>query len=56
MKEKDLPKIAFKNLTFLDSPEALTLRILCAYIEPFYRLKDLKLNSLVFFGVILGVD
>lgn len=49
MKEKDLPKIAFKNLTFLDSPDARTLRILSEYIEPLNRLKDLKVNSMVFF-------
>jgi uncharacterized protein (TIGR00730 family) len=49
MKEKELPKIAFKNLTFLDSPEARTLRILGEYIEPLNRLKELKVNSMVFF-------
>ena len=49
MKEKDLPKIAFKNLEFLDSPEARALRILGEYIEPLNRLKDLKVNSMVFF-------
>ena len=49
MKENDLTKIAFKNLTFLDSLEARPLRILSEYIEPLNRLKDLKVNSTVFF-------
>ena len=49
MKKNDLPKIAFKNLTFLDSPDARTLRILSEYIEPLNRLKDFKVNSMVFF-------
>jgi len=49
MKKNDSAKIAFKNLEFLESDEARTLRILGEYLEPLNRLKDLKVNNTVLF-------
>lgn len=45
------PKKAYKNLEFLNSTEARTIRLLSEYLEPMSRLKNLKINSTVlFFG------
>lgn len=43
-----IPK-AYKNLEFLSSPEARTLRILSEYLEPQSRLNKLKVNNTVLF-------
>jgi uncharacterized protein (TIGR00730 family) len=40
---------AYKNLEFLNSREARTIRILSEYIEPLQRMKELKVNSTVLF-------
>ncbi|MGD2245381.1 MAG: TIGR00730 family Rossman fold protein [Candidatus Aminicenantes bacterium] len=45
------PEKAYKNLDFLNSREARTIRILSEYIEPFTRLDKHKVNNWVlFFG------
>jgi uncharacterized protein (TIGR00730 family) len=49
MKENDFPEKAYKNLEFLNSREARTLRILSEYLEPMARLNKLKVNSTVLF-------
>jgi uncharacterized protein (TIGR00730 family) len=42
---------AYKNLDFLNSRDARTIRILSEYLEPLSRLKNLKVNNTVlFFG------
>jgi hypothetical protein len=42
---------AYKNLTFLNSPEARTIRILCEYEEPKQRLEKAGVdNTIVLFG------
>lgn len=51
MEENFFPDKAYKNLDFLNSMDARTIRILSEYIEPLSRLKKLKVNSSVlFFG------
>lgn len=40
---------AYKNLDFLNSREARTIRILSEYIEPLQRMTELKVNSTVLF-------
>jgi uncharacterized protein (TIGR00730 family) len=49
MKKAGDPEEAFKNLHFLVSPEARTLRILSEYLEPLTRLAELKVNNTVLF-------
>lgn len=49
MKEKDIPEKAYKNLEFLNSRDARTVRILSEYLEPLARLKKLKVNNTVLF-------
>jgi uncharacterized protein (TIGR00730 family) len=49
MKKPGDPEEAFKNLDFLFSPEARTLRILSEYLEPLTRLGELKVNNTVLF-------
>ena len=45
------PEKAYKNLTFLNSPEARSIRILCEYEEPLQRfLKEQVSDTIVFFG------
>ncbi len=51
MNDKDLPLKAYKNLDFLNSREARTLRIMSEYKEPQVRLDKYKVNNWVlFFG------
>lgn len=55
MKKKDSPIKAYKNLDFLNSSDARTLRILSEYIEPLNRLNKLKINNTVlFFGATMA--
>ena len=49
MRKNDHPEKAYKNLDFLSSEEARTIRILSEYIEPLTRLKEHKVNSTVLF-------
>ncbi len=45
------PIKAYKNLDFLNSPEARTIRILCEFIEPETRFRHFRIrNTIVFFG------
>lgn len=45
------PQKAYKNLDFLNSPEAREIRILAEYLEPKKRFKEFKIeNTIVFFG------
>lgn len=49
-KQKRAPK-AYRNLEFINSPDARTLRILAEFYEPRSRFKRYKINnSIVFFG------
>lgn len=51
MRQNEHPEKAYKNLEFLNSEEARTIRILSEYIEPLSRLNRQKVNSTVlFFG------
>lgn len=51
MSENKKPEKAYKNLDFLNSREARTIRILSEYIEPLTRLDKHKVNNWVlFFG------
>jgi len=51
MSDKEQPFKAYKNLEFLNSKEARTLRILSEYKEPLSRLDKYKVNNWVlFFG------
>jgi len=49
MNKKDSAIKAYKNLEFLKSPDARTLRILSEYLEPLSRLNKSKVNNTVFF-------
>jgi uncharacterized protein (TIGR00730 family) len=49
MKKSEYPEKAYKNLEFLVSEEARTIRILSEYIEPLTRLNAHKVNSTVLF-------
>ena len=49
MKTSEYPEKAYKNLEFLNSEEARTIRILSEYIEPLNRLNAHKVNSTVLF-------
>jgi len=45
------PIKAYKNLDFLSSPDARTVRILCEFMEPAARFRHLRVrNTIVFFG------
>ena len=45
------PIKAYKNLEFLNSPDARTVRVLCEFIEPAARFRHLRIrNTIVFFG------
>jgi uncharacterized protein (TIGR00730 family) len=45
------PTKAYNNHSFLNSPDARTLRILAEYLEPFQRLRRQKImDTIVFFG------
>jgi len=45
------PIKAYKNLDFLNSPDARTIRILCEFIEPETRFRHFRIrNTIVFFG------
>ncbi len=47
----DWPVKAYKDLEFLNSPDARTVRILCEYLEPLARFERLKVkDTIVFFG------
>lgn len=49
MKKTESPKKAYKNIEFLNSTDARTVRILSEYLEPLARLKRLKVNNTVLF-------
>ena len=49
MKKKETVQKAYKNLSFLNSREARTLRILSEYLEPLMRLNEQKVNSTILF-------
>lgn len=49
MRKNETPEKAYKNLDFLNSEEARTIRILSEYIEPLARLNEHKVNSTVLF-------
>jgi uncharacterized protein (TIGR00730 family) len=49
MRKNEHPEKAYKNLEFLNSVEARTIRILSEYIEPLARLTENKVNSTVLF-------
>jgi uncharacterized protein (TIGR00730 family) len=49
MKKNEQTLKAYKNLDFLKSRDARTLRILSEYLEPLSRLKKLKVNNTVLF-------
>jgi uncharacterized protein (TIGR00730 family) len=49
MRKDEYPEKAYKNLGFLNSDEARTIRILSEYIEPLKRLDEQKVNSTVLF-------
>ena len=45
------PEKAYKNLSFLNSPEARAIRIMCEYEEPIHRFEKYNVtDTLVFFG------
>ena len=51
MEKLQKPPKAYRNLEFLNSPEARTIRILAEYNEPRARFKKYGVeNSIVFFG------
>lgn len=51
MRINEQPEKAYKNLEFLNSEKARTIRILSEYLEPLARLTEQKVNSTVlFFG------
>jgi uncharacterized protein (TIGR00730 family) len=49
MKKIESTKKAYKNLEFLESHEARTLRILSEYLEPLKRLSEWKINNTILF-------
>jgi hypothetical protein len=49
MEKNESPEQAYKNIDFLISTEARTLRILSEYLEPISRLNKLKVHSTVLF-------
>ena len=49
MRKNEQPVKAYKNLEFLNSEEARTIRILSEYLEPLARLTEQKVNSTVLF-------
>lgn len=49
MEETKSPQEAYKNLEFLKSSDARTIRILSEYLEPLARLRKLKVNNTVLF-------
>ncbi len=50
-KKRKRPEKAYKNLEFLNSPDARPIRILSEFIEPNVRLQKFKIHStVVFFG------
>jgi len=57
MKKQPKPPKAYRNLEFLNSPEARTLRILAEYNEPKARFEKYGVeNSIVFFGSARSTD
>jgi uncharacterized protein (TIGR00730 family) len=51
MTKRKRPQKAYKNIPFLNSADARTIRILSEYYEPLSRFKKHKIkNSIVFFG------
>ncbi len=49
MRSTEHPERAYKNLEFLNSEDARTIRILSEYLEPLARLDEHKVNSTVLF-------
>ncbi len=49
MEKGEFPEKAYKNIDFLISTEARTLRILSEYLEPMSRLNKLKVHTTVLF-------
>jgi len=46
-----IPEKAYKNLAFLNSPDAREIRVLCEFIEPRTRLRQYKVrDTVVFYG------
>jgi len=46
-----LPEKAYRNLKFLTSPDARSIRVLCEFIEPGARFRRLRIkDTIVFFG------
>jgi len=51
MAKHDEPEKAYKNLEFLNSPDARTIRLLAEYLEPQRRLRHNRIrDTVVFFG------
>jgi len=51
MKRDRMPEKAYKNLGFLNSPDAREIRVLCEFIEPRTRLRNHKVrDTVVFYG------
>jgi hypothetical protein len=51
VKSDNWPIKAYKNLDFLNSPDARTIRILCEFVEPETRFRHFRIkNTIVFFG------
>jgi uncharacterized protein (TIGR00730 family) len=44
-----IPEKAYDNFEFLNSHDARTIRMLCEYLEPEKRLRELKVNNTVLF-------
>ncbi|MCX7847250.1 MAG: LOG family protein [bacterium] len=51
MKGLEMPEKAYKNLAFLNSPDAREIRVLCEFIEPRTRLRKYNVrDTVVFYG------
>jgi len=51
MNANRMPEKAYKNLAFLNSPDAREIRVLCEFIEPRTRLRQYKVrDTVVFYG------
>lgn len=51
MKTQEMPEKAYKNMAFLNSPDAREIRVLCEFIEPRTRLRKYNVrDTVVFYG------
>ena len=51
------PEKAYKNMEFLNSPDARTIRILAEFLDPMRRFKEQKIeDTIVFFGSARTLD